>query len=64
MNKLQYNPLPAKPKGAEHFIKGAWRKIGEFGKVYVHTGSRWQLSSSSVQQYNRDVFAKVQGELV
>jgi hypothetical protein len=47
-------PIPPKPKGAVHFFKGAWHKIGDHNRVYIHVGTKWLSSSKSIAQYNRE----------
>lgn len=45
---------PKKPEGAVHFFKGAWHKIGDHNRVYIHVGTKWLASSKSIAQYNRE----------
>jgi hypothetical protein len=45
---------PKKPDGAVHFFKGAWHKIGDHNRVYIHVGTKWLSSSKSIIQYNRE----------
>lgn len=55
-------PLPPKtvhiilpPKGAKHYVKGAWHKVGADNKVYVHDSVEWIKSSKDVTQLNREI---------
>jgi hypothetical protein len=47
-------PTPKRPDGAVHFFKGAWHKIGDHNRVYIHVGTKWLSSSKSIAQYNRE----------
>ena len=48
-------PLPHKPKGAQHYIKGAWHKVGTDNKIYIHSGTQWISSRKTHDQYNREI---------
>ena len=50
------------PKGAKHFLKGAWHKVGADNKIYIHTGEQWISSTKTIQQYNREIL-RVKREL-
>ena len=50
------------PKGAKHFLKGAWHKIGADNKVYIHSGTQWISSTKTIEQYNREIL-RVKREL-
>ena len=50
-----YKHTEIKPKGAHHYIKGAWHKIGADDKVYIFVSTQWVLSTKNKEQYNREV---------
>tara|TARA_R110000782_G_scaffold171288_2_gene263018 strand:+ start:12582 stop:12773 length:192 start_codon:yes stop_codon:yes gene_type:complete len=50
------------PKGAKHFLKGTWHKVGADNKIYIHTGEQWISSTKTMQQYNREIL-RVKREL-
>lgn len=48
------------PKGAKHYLRGAWHKIGVDNNVYIHDSVEWIKSSKTIEQLNREI--RKQGE--
>jgi len=61
--KAQPQQLVTPPKGAQHFIKGAWHKIGVDDKIYIHNNVEWVSSTKTKVQYNREILRARKEEL-
>lgn len=44
-----------KPKGAKWFVFGAWHKVGEFSRIFLHNGLNWIASSKQMNQITREL---------
>lgn len=53
-----------KPKGATHFVMGAWHKIGVHGKVFLHTGDNWTRSEKTTEELHRNIIKKRREDLI
>jgi hypothetical protein len=63
MTQQYQPPMPAQPKGAQHYIKGAWHKIGADNKIYIHNGIQFVSSTKTHEQYNREILRVRREEL-
>ena len=43
------------PAGARWLVFGAYHKVGEFDRIYIHNGFEWISSSKTLKQIIKEV---------